>query len=156
MASTTRNTPVSTPWSMPFRTSAGMAMLASASSASSTSPMIRPMANGRSTERSLNRGAGWLAQPTSTPGVSVAGGSASTRASSSGEAGTPAIMLVSPAPPPPPRPPVRPRGPDAPTGPGRARQPGQLPHGGRRCRSRCAAAWLGTAGTAGTGMSCST
>ena len=67
-----------------------MARLASASRPSSTRPTRNATANGRSSRRSVKCGSAARACPASTPGVSVAGGRASTWASSSGEAGIPA------------------------------------------------------------------
>ena len=78
---------VSTPWSMPFLTSAGSASPATASRPSRTSPMISAAASGRSSLRSVKCRSPARAWATATSGESVAGGSASTWASSSGEGG---------------------------------------------------------------------
>ena len=96
--------------------------------------MNSAMANGRSSLRSVKRGSGARANDSSTPGVSVAGGSASTLARSSGEAGTPASQPPPVAPPlraaprwaaPPPRPPPAPAGDVATADPG-GRRGGEL------------------------------
>ena len=94
----TPNALASTPLSMPLRTSAGIAMLASASRPSRISPMVSATANGFSSLRSVKCGSGERAQVWFTSGTSLAGGSASTLASNSGLGGTSAMMLPRPPP----------------------------------------------------------
>ena len=90
---------VSTPLSMPFLTSAGSASPATASRPSRTSPMTSAAASGRSSLRRVKCRSPARAWARSTSGLSLAAGSASTWASSSGEGGRLSNIPVMFAPP---------------------------------------------------------
>ncbi len=90
-----------TPWSMPLRIRAGSARFAAVSRPSSTSPATSATASGLSSRRKVKYRSAARATAMSTPGRSLAGGSASTAASSSGLGGMlPIIPSIGPPCPP--------------------------------------------------------